>query len=231
MGLGETIDKGRVVVAVHEEPNRGEPLQLVGRVRLDLGLGPHQEVAVQVESVLVRPAARYSPVGVRRGDDDHDCVVEEVVDGGVGAVWQRHEIADDLHHRVGALAFPAVDVRFDEDGQLDVPAPGGKKGVRPRRVCRHQATKLLPSRIVGLLLRCFERVDNYAEDVATKHRLTDHRVVQAIRHARSSGFVLELIQGALDGAVGDERKRVGLGDVLAPDGGTPLLSVGRPQAG
>ena len=80
VGLGETVDEGRVDVAVRREHDRREPLDLQAQVRADLGLGLDEPVAVHVEAVLVRALAVETAVRVHRRDRDEDRVIEEIVD-------------------------------------------------------------------------------------------------------------------------------------------------------
>ena len=144
---------------------------------------------------------------------------------------QRHEVADHLHHRVGALALAAVDVRLDEDRELDVLAPGREQALRRGRIGQHEPAKLLPAGVVALLLRSLQGVDHDAEHVSAELGLPDDRVAQPIGDAGRGGLVLEPVEGAADRPVRDEGERRGLRDVLASHRGAPLLAVGRTEPG
>ena len=168
--LRQPVDEGGVVVPVHEEPDRGEPFELERSVGAHLRLGLDEQVSVHVEAVLVLPPSGHATVGVRGRDDDDDGMVEELVDRVVRPVRQGDEIADRLHHRVGAFTLPAVDVGLDEHRQLDVLAPGRQQGLGCGRVRQHERPKLLPPCVVALLLGGLERVDHDSEHVPAEGR-------------------------------------------------------------
>ena len=229
--LRQPVDEGGVVVPVHEEPDRGEPFELECGVGAHLRLGLDKQVSVEVEAIFVLPPSGHATVGVRGRDDDHDGVVEELVDRVVRPARQGDEIADRLHHRVGALTLSAVDVRLDEHGQLDVFAPGRQQGLGCGRVGQHELSQLLPPREVALLLGGLERVDHDPVEVPTEGGLSDGRVVQPVRDAGCSRLGLELGERAGDRPVGNQRQRCRLRDVLAGGRGAPVLPVRRAQPG
>ena len=113
--LRQPVDEGGVVVPVHEQPDRSQPFELESGVGADLRLRLDEQVSVQVEAILVLPPSGHPTVRVRGRDDDDDGVVEQVVDRVVRPARQRHQVADRLHHRVGALALATVDVGLHED--------------------------------------------------------------------------------------------------------------------
>ena len=234
VGLREAVDERRVHVAVHREHDGRQPHLLEADVGADLGLRLHEEVAVHVEAVRIRPGAEEPAVRVLARDDDHDRVVEDVVDDGVLAVGRRDQVAQHLEHRVGAFAFAAVDVGLDEDGHLDVGAEGHEQILGGARVGRHQGSDLRPAVVVALLLGCLERVDHDGQLLTPGVGQGIDLVGRAGRDAGGDALREDLVHGAVDGLVRDDRQRRALeaGDGRARRGRlAPVLAVGRAEAG
>ncbi len=234
MRLREAVDQRRVDVAVHREHDRRQPLLLEADVGADLGLRLDEQVAVHVEAVRVRPRAQEPAVRVLARDDDHDRVIEDVVDHRVLAVRRRHQVAQHLHHRVGAFALAAVDVGLDEDRHLDVGAERLEQVLRGTRVRRHQRPDLRPAVVVALLLGRLEGVDHDGQLLAAGVGQGVDLIRRAGRDAGRDPFGEDLVHGAVDGLVRDDRQRWAL---EAGDGRArfrrlaPLLAICRAKAG
>lgn len=160
-------------------------------------------------------------------------MVEEIVHDRIGAVGRRDEVADHLHHRVGALFLVAVDVGLDEDRDLDPLTPLIEQRLSLCGIGQHDRAELRPALVAELLLVRLEGVHDDAVQIAPAGGLADHLEGHPFGDAGRVGLVEELLERAPDRLVRDQCERLLLlvRDVRAGCRvRTPGLAVGRAEA-